>query len=138
MPDTTARDAGLAWFTADPAPALIGLRCTSCGTYSFPPVGFTCPNPACASSDLDPTPLSARGTIWSFVVNHYPPPPPGLADGPYGVAAVHLSAEQLVVLGRLADGVDLDALSIGDEVELVIEPIIPGEDESVWKWRPVA
>ena len=134
---TSAVPAVEGWFTTDDEPRLIGSRCTACDTIAFPPTAFACPNPACASTELHAAPLGRVGTIWSYVVNHYPPPPPGVADGPYGVAAVHLADEQMV-LGRVADGVDLDALAIGQQVEVVVEPIAPGEDELVWKWRPVA
>lgn len=126
------------WFATDPDPHLIGTRCSACGTYAFPPESYACRNPACGASGPDEVGLSRTGSIWSYAVNHYPPPPPGIADGPYGVAAVHLGTEQLVVLGRVADGVDLDTLAVGQQVEVVIEPIIPGEDELVWKWSPVA
>lgn len=125
------------WFTADPEPHLVGSRCAACGTYAFPPQTFACRNPACGATEVTPTPLSRSGVIWSFVVNHYPPPPPGLADGPYGVAAVALAREQMVVLGRIAEGVDLGALAVDQQVELVIEPIAPGTQELTWKWRPL-
>ena len=52
------------WFTTDAEPHLIGARCPVCGTFVFPPREGTCPNPACTSETLDPTPLSRRGRIW--------------------------------------------------------------------------
>ena len=64
------------WFTTDAEPHLIGARCPECGTYVFPPREGTCPNPACTSETLDPTPLSRRGRVWSYTENHYAPPPP--------------------------------------------------------------
>lgn len=124
------------WFTLDDPPALIGSQCAACGTYAFPKETFSCRNPACASTDLDEVELSRRGTVWSFAVNHYPPPPPGLTADPFEpttVAAVHLAAEQIVVLGQVAGPAAVD---IGDEVELIVEPIIPDSGELVWKWRP--
>jgi len=126
------------WFTRGGDAALIGSRCASCGTYAFPKETFSCRNPACASTDLDQVELGRRGMVWSFAVNHYPPPSPGLSTDPfepYTVAAVQLAEEQIVVLGLVAGA---GAIEIGDEVELVVEPIIPGSDELVWKWRPVA
>ena len=125
------------WFTTGDAPALLGSRCGSCGTYAFPKETFSCRNPACSSTDLNEVELSRTGTVWSFAVNHYPPPPPGLAPDPYEpvtVAAVQLADEQLVVLGQVAGG---GTVSVGQDVELIVEPIIPDADELVWKWRPL-
>jgi uncharacterized OB-fold protein len=130
------------WFTTDDDPHLIGARCPSCGTYAFPPELSACPNPNCESFDeLERVPLSRRGRVWSFTVNHYAAPPPALSADPfepYAVAAVELDEERIVILGRVADGSALDALSVGDPMEIVVEPIIPGADELVWKWKPVA
>ena len=50
---------------------------------------------------------------------------------------VELAEERIVILGRVAEGVALDGLKVGDEMEIVVEPIIAGADELVWKWKPV-
>jgi uncharacterized OB-fold protein len=129
------------WFTTGADPHLIGVRCPACGTFAFPPEVFGCPNPRCESdAELERVPLSRRGRIWSFSVNHYAAPPPALSPDPfepYAVAAVELSEERIVVLGRVAEGVALDGLRVGAEMEMTVEPIIPGADELVWKWKPV-
>lgn len=129
------------WFTTEAEPRLIGARCPACATYAFPPELFACPNPRCESdAELERVPLSSRGRIWSFVVNHYAAPPPALSPDPfepYAVAAVELAEERLVILGRVAEGVSFDALKIGTEMAILVEPIIPGADELVWKWKPV-
>ena len=47
----------------------------------------------------------------------------------------------MVVLGQLAEGVDPAQLKIGDEVEVVIEPLFTDDEDNehiVWKWRPVS
>jgi uncharacterized OB-fold protein len=129
------------WFTLGSEPRLTGSRCRSCGTYAFPPGAFFCPNPRCPSTEFDEVPLSRRGRIWSFSINHYPPPPPALSAEPfqpYAVAAVELGEERIVILGQVAHGSDLNALRVGQQMEIVVEPIIPGADESVWKWKPVS
>ena len=128
------------WFTDT---ALLGTRCTSCGATSFPPERSFCHNPACPSTTLEDVELSRRGKVWSFAVNHYAPPAPYVAKDPfepYTVVAVELLKEQMVVLGQLADGVDPSGLKIGDEVEVVIEPLFTKDDETrvVWKWKPVS
>ena len=130
------------WFTTGDQPALIGTRCAECGTYHFPAETFFCRNPACESTDLEQTELSRRGTVWSWSMNHYAAPPPFPQTDPfepYGVLAVELSKERMIVLGLLAKGVDPLDLAIGREVELVVEPLYcDGDgDHLVWKWVPV-
>jgi len=129
-----------AWFTTGHDPRLVGSRCTTCGTYAFPPQTFSCPNPRCDSTTLEEAPLSRRGRVWSFAVNHYAAPPPAPSPDPfepYAVAAVELDEERMVVLGRVADGADLDGLRVGQQMEIAVEPIVEGADELVWKWKPV-
>ena len=132
------------WFTTDGAPALLGTRCGSCGTYFFPPERALCRNPACGSSELSEVELSRRGKVWSFSVNHYAAPAPYVGKDPfepYTVVAAELTEEQMVVLGQLADGVDPSGVKIGDPVEIAIEPLFTddeGQTHIVWKWRPVS
>ena len=128
------------WFEAGDEPRLIGTRCTACGTYTFPPETFSCRNPRCDSMELEPVALSRRGRIWSYAINHYAAPPPALTPEPfepYAVAAVELPEERMVVLGQVAHGTDPALLQVGRTMEVVVEPIIPGADEHVWKWKPV-
>ena len=131
------------WFTTEPEPALIGHRCASCGTVAFPEPALGCPNPACAADQLDPTPLSRRGTIWSYTDARYQPPSPYVVPGdehePFCIAAVELAAERLIVLGQVVAGVTVDDLTVGREVELVIDTLFTDDEaeHQVWKWRPV-
>jgi uncharacterized OB-fold protein len=93
------------WFATDPEPHAIGTRCATCGTYFFPPERTFCRNPGCGGDALNDTPLSR----------------PGVVEAPYGVAAVELGAEKMIVLGLVTG--DPDALNVGDEVEIVVEPL---------------
>ena len=132
-----------AWFTAGEEPHLIGSRCGSCGTYAFPPQTFSCPNPRCDAMTLEPVPLSRRGRVWSFAVNHYAAPPPALSPDPfepYAVAAVELDEERMVVLGGLATGADPAQLEVGMAMELVLGPLYEDDDHEyvVWQWAPAA
>ena len=129
------------WFTGAAEPRLLGSRCTACGTYFFPKETFACRNPQCGGNALEETPLSSRGTLWSFTDNRYPPPPPFVASDPfepYAVAAVELAHEKMVVLGQVARGVRTEELAVGMEMELVVETLF--EDDAgvheIWKWRP--
>lgn len=128
------------WFTTGEEPRLIGSRCTACGTYAFPPETFSCRNPRCDGTTLEQVPLSRRGRVWSFVVNHYAAPPPAVSPDPfepYGVAAVELDEERMIILGQVASDTNPESLVVGDSMELVVEPIIRGSDELVWKWKAV-
>jgi uncharacterized OB-fold protein len=126
---------------ADDGPRLLGGHCPRCGAWFFPKQWSFCRNPHCDGGPVDDAPLSARGRLWSWTDNRYAPPPPYPAREPfepYGVAAVELTEEQMVVLGQLARGTDVAALTLGQEMELVVEPLYEDDDaiRTVWKWRP--
>lgn len=144
MSDKTRVPAVEGWFTTDPdRPALLGTRCVSCGTYSFPRETSFCKNPDCAGRDFDEVELSRRGSIWSYTNACYQPPPPYVPTTdpfePFSLAAVELAEEKMVVLGQLVPGVRLEDLSVGTEVELVIDTLFEDDEHEylVWKWRPV-
>ena len=62
-------------------------RCTACGYFLHPP-GPWCPE--CGSHDLAPAPVSGRGTVHAFTINHQP------WDGdptPFVVALVELDEQ---------------------------------------------
>jgi len=135
------------WFTTGPEPALLGSRCTTCGTVFFPRAGGTsgqgfCRNPACAGEEFEETELSRRGTIWSYTDAQYQPPPPYLARTdpyePFALAAVELP-EGLVVLGQVADGYGVADLRVGAEAELVVERLYADDtgERTIWRWKPV-
>lgn len=128
------------WFTEDGGAALLGNRCTTCGTVVFPPTAAFCPNPACTGSDFVQTRLASTGTVWSYTDARYQPPPPyvPVTDPyePFAIAAVELDGEGLVVLGQVASGYGIGDLHVGARVELVVEPLF--DDQVIWKWRPVS
>jgi len=132
------------WFTLDDgAPTLLGSRCTSCGNFAFPKETYFCRNPHCQGREFAETPLSRTGKVWSYTNAGYQPPEPYVAADPYvpfAIAAVELAAEQMVVMGQVVPGVDVDDLSVGDEVELVLDTLYEDDEHEyvVWKWRPLA
>ena len=132
------------WFTLDEsAPALLGSRCTACGTYAFPRATLGCANPACQGTEVEEVELSRRGRVWSYTDARYQPPAPYVAADPYvpfALAAVELAAERMVVLGQLVLGTTVEDVSVGDEVELVLGTLYEDDDREVlmWQWRPVA
>ena len=132
------------WFAMDfNEPHLVGSRCTKCSSYFFPKESYFCRNPQCSGSDFEDTPLSARGKLWSFTSNAYPPPKPYMAPDPfvpYIIAAVELEAEKMVVLGQVAGDVKISELSAGMAMELCLDTLFEDDDNEyiVWKWRPAA
>jgi uncharacterized protein len=130
------------WFTLDDPPALLGNRCVACGTYFFPRASILCRNPDCDGTEFVDTQLSRQGTVWSFTVNRYQPPPPYMPPREpfeaFAIAAVELANERMVVMGQVAGGPDV-GLSIGDEVEIVLDTLFEDDDNAyvVWKWQKV-
>ncbi len=85
---------------------LLIQRCSDCGTLRHPP------RPACAvcrSLDWDTVTASGRGTIYSYVVNHYPQVP--AFDYPLVIALVELE-EGTRLVANVA-GITPDSVSIG-------------------------
>jgi uncharacterized OB-fold protein len=141
---TTPVPAVEGWFTTTDEPRLLGTRCTTCSTVFFPRASGFCRNPECRGREFDEVELSRTGTVWSYTDAQYQPPPPYIpAPGehvPFALAAVELAAEQLVVLGQVADGYGVDDLAVGTTVELVVEPLyeLDGVSHLIYRWKPVA
>lgn len=128
------------WFTDETdegGPALLGRRCTACGTVLFPPTAFTCPNPRCAGGELTEHRLSSTGTVWSYTDARYPPPAPYVVTTdpyePFVLAAVELEDDGIVVLGQMVAGTAITDLHVGARVRLVIDTLF--DDQSIWKWE---
>jgi uncharacterized OB-fold protein len=121
-------------------PRLLGSRCAGCSACFFPR-SPACRNPKCADKRIEDVELSPRGTLWTYTVQYYKPPPPARFDDPftpYGVGLVDLP-EGIRIMGMISSD-DPDSLKIGQEMELVIETLYHDDDGSevlTWKWRPV-
>lgn len=132
------------WFTTGDDPALLGSRCTTCGNLAFPPTTEQafCRNPACGGEQHESVPLSRTGRLWSYTDAQYQPPPPYVPTTdpfePFALAAVELP-EGIVVLGQVAQGYGVGDLSVGDDVELVVETLYADEtgERTIWRWKPV-
>jgi len=132
------------WFTTAGRPALIGSRCSACGSYYFPKLDTLCRNPACDSMQFETVELSRTGKLWSYTNAGYQPPQPYVAAepfAPFAIAAVELERERMIVLGQVAQGVGVEALRAGMAMELIVEPVPDAsapEGRLVWKWKPAA
>lgn len=110
-------------FEAGPdGPQLVGSRCTGCATLYFPQAPG-CRNPACRHKKLEKALLPDRGTLLSYTVQRYQPPPLFRMDewAPYAIGLVDLG-EGVEVMGMLT-GFPLEAIAIGTPVRLVVEPL---------------
>jgi hypothetical protein len=111
---------GLLFLSGD-KPRLIGSRCKSCNAYFFPKA-FSCNNPKCGKGDLEEVALSTRGTVYSYTIQYYPPPPPYKFEGdfsPYAIGLIELP-EGIRILSQLT-GCKPEEVKIGMEVDLVTE-----------------
>ncbi len=121
-------------------PRLLGSKCATCATPYFPKTE-RCRNPECASSAIEDATFGPRGTLWSYSVQHYPPPPPAKYEEPYAPYALGLVdlPEGLRVLSRISTA-DPASVRPGMAVELVIERLYvdgDGNEVQTWKFRPV-
>jgi uncharacterized OB-fold protein len=129
------------WFTDEGGPALLGNRCTTCGTAFFPKAAFTCRNPACDGTEFAEARLAGTGTVWSYTDARYQPPAPYVAAAdpyePFVLAAVELDADGLVVLGQMTTGTTVADLHVGARVELAIETLFADDEHEylIWKWK---
>jgi uncharacterized OB-fold protein len=117
---------------------LLGSRCGACGTHFFPRVP-RCTNPACRSDDARDVELGPAGTLYSYTVQHYAPPPPFRYDAPFAPYAIGLVElrEGIRVISMLK--LDLAEVRLGMPLELVIDRMASdeqGRDVVTWKFAP--
>ena len=98
-----------------------------------------CHNPNCTDSQLEDAQFGPNGTLWSYTVQYYPPPPPAKYDEtyePYALGLIDL-AEGLRVLARVSTD-DPESVTVGADVELVIEKLYidpEGNEVTTFKFR---
>jgi uncharacterized protein len=117
---------------------LIGSRCIGCGTLYFPQA-LSCRNSRCSDKRLAKERLATRGSLVSYTVQRYRPPPLFRMDdwAPYALGLVHLG-EGLEVMGMLT-GFQFDDIRIGSPVRLVVEPLYvakDGQEVVTYKFAP--
>ena len=105
-------------------------RCSACGHLRFPP-SVVCPK--CLAFEHEWTPLSGRGTIYSFIIVHRPQHPGFYNDVPYNVAIVEL--ESGIRLHTNVVDCAPDALRIGLPVEVVFQRV--NDEITLPKFRPL-
>jgi uncharacterized OB-fold protein len=122
------------------SPRLIASRCRDCAEVAFP-AQAGCPN--CTGQSTEEIRLSPRGTLWTWTIQRFPPPPPYIGDRddftPYGVGYIELP-EGVRVEARLTIN-DPEKLAIGMEMELVLEEFDAAGEEAArmtFAFAPVA
>lgn len=111
----------------DAGAALVGTRCTTCGTHYWP-TGPSCRNPDCDGTQVQESLLGRTGTLYSWTVQSYRPPPLHRRDdwAPFAIGLVD-TPEGVRVLAALT-GCTPDELSIGQPVRLVVLPLHVDDD----------
>ena len=99
------------WFDACKQHKLLIQRCTSCGTLRHPTEPMC---GVCQSLDWDAVEASGRGTVYSFVINHYPQVP--AFDYPLAVGLIELEEGTRLVANLT--GIDPADISVGMPVEV--------------------
>jgi uncharacterized OB-fold protein len=105
------------FWTAGAERRLLICRCGDCGRYQHPPLPRCI---ACGSLQMNPAPVSGRGRIATFTVNHQPWIP-HLAV-PFVFAAVELVEQPELYVFTNIVGCPVDDVRIGLNVEVVFEP----------------
>jgi uncharacterized OB-fold protein len=95
------------------------LRCGACGYHLHPP-GPRCPE--CGGVELSPEPVSGRGVVATFTVNHQPWV--GETE-PYVIAIVELAEQDGLRLTTNIVGCPVAEVHIGMPVQVVFEHQAP-------------
>jgi uncharacterized OB-fold protein/acyl dehydratase len=120
------------WFEGARAHHLLIQRCTSCGTLRHPPLP-ACGN--CGALGWDTVEASGRGTLYSYVVVHYPrvaafeyPLPIGLVELEEGTRVVaNLGG---VDAGSLTVGMALQAEFVDHDEDLSLPVFVPADSST--------
>ena len=104
------------WWEGVKAGKLLIQRCGSCGTLRHPPRPMC---PRCQSLEWDTVESSGRGTVYSFVVSHYPQAP--AFDYPLAIGLIELEEGTRLV----SNVIDIDPadVHVGMPVEVVFEAV---------------
>lgn len=121
-------DDNRAFWTGGAQGRLLINRCRACHTYVHPPVPFC---PVCESRDVVPEPVSGRGRVATFTINHKQWMPH--LPVPYVLALVALDEDPSVRIPTNIVGVAPDAVAIDMPVEITFEQV---EDVFVPLFRP--
>jgi uncharacterized OB-fold protein/acyl dehydratase len=115
------------WFEGARQHRLLIQRCTRCGTLRHPPRPMCS---ECRSYEWDVVDASGRGTVYSFVVNHYPQVP--AFDYPLAVGLIELEEGTRLV----ANVIGIDAGDVHVDMPVEVEWVDHDPDLSLPAFRP--
>ncbi|MEX2558129.1 MAG: OB-fold domain-containing protein [Actinomycetota bacterium] len=92
---------------------LVFLHCESCRNYIHPPSPVC---PVCLSCELSPEPVSGRGTVATFTINHQPWNPS--VPVPYVIALVEIDEQASLRLMTNIVGCDPEEVHVGMRVRV--------------------
>ena len=104
-------------------------RCKDCCEVWYP-AGTNCPK--CLSTSFEWSPMSGRGTVWSFIVYHHCWHRGFEKEIPYNVAMIQLE-EGPIVITNIVD-VKNEAIKVGMPVKVVFEPAT--DEVTLFKFKP--
>jgi len=113
---------------------LHGSRCAGCNTPYFPK-SAACHNPECTQSKMEDYDFSGKGTLWSYSVADFPPPPPHKFDqpfAPYAMGVVDMECG-LRLIGQMTD--KAEDVRVNAQVELVIDTLYHEDDKAFTSWK---
>ena len=116
------------WFEGAKEHKLLIQRCSSCGRLRHPP-GPMCA--ACHSTEWEALEASGRGTVYSFVINHYPQVPS--FEYPLAVAVIELEEGTRLIANVI--GIEPHDIEIGMAVE--VEFVEHDPDLTLPAFKPV-
>ena len=104
--------------------------CNDCSHAFFYP-RFHCPR--CSSDNVEWFRASGKGTLYSYVINHRPPP--GLEEeAPYAIAVVQLDEGPRMMTNIVDVENTPENLVLDMQVEVTFEDV--AEEVTIPKWRP--
>ncbi len=125
------------WWEALARHELVLQRCAGCGTWRFPPRAIC---NRCSSFEWSWEPVSGRGTVASWVVNHH-----GFSDAfgsPYTVVLVRLDEQDdVLVLGAWSGAADGTDVQMGLPVAVGFDDVPARDDAPAFtrlQWRPAS
>ncbi len=132
--DSGADDSTRPFWEAAAEERLVAPRCTNCGTFRLPPPPMCF---VCQHREVEWVELPGTGTVYSFTVVRHPLARMLNEVVPYASGIIELDGTQGAGARMIANIVecDVDALRIGDRVEIVWEHL--GDDMSVFRFRPI-
>lgn len=111
-------DDNRAYWTGGARGQLMINRCADCRSYVHPPVPFC---PECESRNVAAEPVSGRGTVTTYTINHKQWLP-GLPV-PYVLALVQIDEDPAVRLPTNIIGIAPELVTIGMPVEVTFEQV---------------